>query len=461
MKTKIALAALLLLSFVVFAAPGIPHQFYGSVSFSNGASPDNILIEAKIDGTVAATTTTLNGKYGYNPNIFFVTDPDGNRAGKMVEFYVQGSKVATATFSNGGYANLNLSASSSIGRIDINSNETITNRSVIVTPESPTQINVGSELAITVSSTVNRTANIGNVEKLTGPFFTGAYAVPSGKSSLNAYEIKITGNVSVTVTMTYSDAGIDESTVVPYKFDGTSWTPLPSDRIVSRDTVNNRITFIIIAETPYAIFGSPPATTTTTTTGGGAIGGCIANYTLTSPVSVEVTAGSNVTIPVTFTSTGTCSGSATIAATVPVGWSATSATTGSVPPSLSKIVYIIIRVPSSATSDAVVFTATGTEIRLSSITSINLPAPPASPAQTTTPTENVTGTPSNATTPAGGLAVAVTGFVSGIGKDPVVTIVVLVVVIIIVYLIWRIWQKRRFKKKFENQVVETKSKKKK
>ena len=99
---------------LVLAAPGIPHQFYGTVSYSNGSAVLSGTVKAKIDGVVVATGSITNGQYGYNPNLFFVTDPDGDRTGTTISFFVNDVETGTtAVFANGGYTNLNLSISGS------------------------------------------------------------------------------------------------------------------------------------------------------------------------------------------------------------------------------------------------------------------------------------------------------------------------------------------------------------
>lgn len=92
----------LLLGNLAYAAPGIPNRFYGYVNFINGPAPDGTIVEAKINGITVSSTTTVSGKYGYAPNIFDVTDPDNNRAGKTISFFVSGVDTGeTAVFTNG------------------------------------------------------------------------------------------------------------------------------------------------------------------------------------------------------------------------------------------------------------------------------------------------------------------------------------------------------------------------
>ena len=169
-------------------------------------------------------------------------------------------------------------------------------------------------------------------------------------------------------------------------------------------------------------------------------GGCIVGYTISSPVSVDGTAGSSVTVPVTVTDTGTCSGSVTVTASVPTGWTATSATTnllGANNP--SQTVNIIVTIPADATTSAIAFSGVVSGQTYTSATTVNIPAaaapavPPATeqPLQPTTP-----GLPSNATTPTG-LAVASPETTAGI------IIVAAIIVVIVAYAIWRRQRKKK------------------
>ena len=96
---------------LVSAQYGIPNRFFGSVSDSNGnPAPDGILVKARIDNMDVAATATKDGKYGYNP-IFYVPDPNSNRDGKKIEFYVNDVKAGEHTFTNGESDKLDLTAS--------------------------------------------------------------------------------------------------------------------------------------------------------------------------------------------------------------------------------------------------------------------------------------------------------------------------------------------------------------
>jgi len=109
-------ALTLLMPTAALAAPGIPHQFYGSVSYTNGTIPaDGISVEAKIGGVVVKSSTVTSGKYGYAPNLFMITDPDSLRKGQTISFFLGGVNTGqTAIFDNGGYTSLNLSTAAPV-----------------------------------------------------------------------------------------------------------------------------------------------------------------------------------------------------------------------------------------------------------------------------------------------------------------------------------------------------------
>jgi hypothetical protein len=98
----------ILLSSIVLAPPGIPHRFYGSVTINGNPAPDGTTVVAKINGVEVASTTTKDGKYGYNP-IFYVDDPDNDRSGKEIRFFVNGVDTGkTEYFCNGCSTRLDL-----------------------------------------------------------------------------------------------------------------------------------------------------------------------------------------------------------------------------------------------------------------------------------------------------------------------------------------------------------------
>lgn len=105
MRTLV-LTALFILPASVFAAPGLPHQVYGSAADMS----ENTIIRAYISG-VEIASTTVNGseRYGVSPNLLLLEDPEGTRVGSEVTFTADGTELAQVlTFENGGLTELNL-----------------------------------------------------------------------------------------------------------------------------------------------------------------------------------------------------------------------------------------------------------------------------------------------------------------------------------------------------------------
>jgi hypothetical protein len=260
------IAIFLMFPAIACAAPSMPHQFYGTVNFSNGPAPNGLSVEVKLGDTTIQNTVTKDGKYGYDP-LFKVEDNSGTLSGKTVKFFVGGINTnSTAVFKNGDSSNINLTASGTIGTITKSENDVITDQVVTITPTNPTQVQMGDSLDVTISSDEDTTATIETVEKLENNFFTGSTAILSGNNLLNGYEIKINGEgINISVTLHYGETGIDPSTIKPYRFDGSTWVPITPFSI---NTSNQTVTFSIsAANTPYVLFGQPA------TSGGGGGGG--------------------------------------------------------------------------------------------------------------------------------------------------------------------------------------------
>ena len=92
-----------------YAQPGIPHQFYGTVSYDSGTTLDGLVIEAKVGGVVVGSSVTKDGKYGINPSLLFASKTDGEWSGETVTFFVDGTDTGESfALVKGGYTNLNL-----------------------------------------------------------------------------------------------------------------------------------------------------------------------------------------------------------------------------------------------------------------------------------------------------------------------------------------------------------------
>jgi len=115
-KIYLIIVGLLLIPSVVFAIPGLPHQFYGTVTVNGSPAENGTKVEVKIGSAVIVSKITADGKYGYTPNVVMITDPDGNRAGQTIAFFVEGVDTGkTAVFSGGTLTKLDLSVTTSTG----------------------------------------------------------------------------------------------------------------------------------------------------------------------------------------------------------------------------------------------------------------------------------------------------------------------------------------------------------
>jgi len=273
---------------LALAYPGIPHQFYGTVKFADGVSAlDGTTVEAKI-GNATTTVPTKDGKYGYNPDLLYVTDPNNNQSGNEIQFFVNGLDASSSViFSNGKIQNLDLSLPLvSIGTLNNTAGTVVTDETVVVVPDTPTVVKMGSDLSVSLSSSSETGTNavIDKIEKLD----SGNVAILAGNNLLNAYEIKITGEgLSISVTMKYDDSTVDENTIKPYIFDGSNWVEITSP-IPTLDKVANTLTFTISsAQTPYAIFGET-AEASTPPVGGGSPGGGGGGIIASSPATTAI-----------------------------------------------------------------------------------------------------------------------------------------------------------------------------
>jgi hypothetical protein len=110
--TIILIVIMLFANIALAAAPGIPNAFYGIVTWNGQPAPDGTSVVAKINGVQVASTTTSGGKYGYPIGSFYIEDPNGDRPGKIINFFVNNVDTGqTAIFNTGGVTQLNLVAS--------------------------------------------------------------------------------------------------------------------------------------------------------------------------------------------------------------------------------------------------------------------------------------------------------------------------------------------------------------
>ncbi|MBU1975131.1 MAG: hypothetical protein KKG59_01870 [Nanoarchaeota archaeon] len=105
--------SLLLASFFTIAAEGDqPSFFSGTVTINGNPAPDIALITAKIEGDAVAAGTPVEGVYGMPPaDSFWIGDPQANREGATVEFFIQDVFAGEGIFLAGHNVNVPLSVS--------------------------------------------------------------------------------------------------------------------------------------------------------------------------------------------------------------------------------------------------------------------------------------------------------------------------------------------------------------
>ncbi len=266
-------ACLVALAFAVSAqesSPQLPHLFYGTSQINGGDAPAGTGIIARVNGEEKGRIITgETGKYGgSSANEKKLLVQGSIEDGANVEFYVSTIKAGqTASFNSGEVEELNLTWN--FPDEIVLEEDSIANEPILCLPGTNMQINIG-DLTVSVTCSETSTANINNITNLGGDFLIGAPSPEGVQNISNVVEISITGDIDIIVTLTYDDAGIDESTIRPYKHVNGLWTVIPDSDIISIDTTANAITFKVSpGGTPYTAFGSSPAPPSTGGGGGG------------------------------------------------------------------------------------------------------------------------------------------------------------------------------------------------
>jgi PKD repeat protein len=135
-KIKVIMCCILLVTALtagflkVQCVPPMPHRFYGYVTVAGAPAPDGTLVAAKIAGITYASTTTVDGKYGYAVAFNVpADDPDtpekeGGQEGDTIEFYVAGRYATSYAFEYGAITQLNLTIAAPAPYADFTANVT-------------------------------------------------------------------------------------------------------------------------------------------------------------------------------------------------------------------------------------------------------------------------------------------------------------------------------------------------
>jgi len=105
----ILILSLLLPLSAVYAFPDIPHQFYGTVTLDGATAPDGTSVTAEVSGIIFSDSVS-GGTYSIT--IQDQADDTIINAGDSISFFVDGFDAQNATFTPGGFTELNLSATS-------------------------------------------------------------------------------------------------------------------------------------------------------------------------------------------------------------------------------------------------------------------------------------------------------------------------------------------------------------
>ena len=168
-------------------SPGVPNQFYGTVTINGATAGSGVTIVAVVNGVNGASTTTdSSGRYGYSP-VFMVNGSTGN----SITFLVNGTQAGqTVNFVSGGVTNLTLTVGPGGSSGTTTSSGTLT---------------------IVTSSLSNGTVGTGYTQTLAASGGTGTYtfAILSGSGALPTgltlgSSGTITGTPTATGTFTFS-----------------------------------------------------------------------------------------------------------------------------------------------------------------------------------------------------------------------------------------------------------------
>lgn len=363
-------------------APQLPQILYGTSKINNVGTPVGTVITAKVNGVERGRIiTTEIGKYGgQSANQDKLLIQGDITEGDTVEFFAFGMKAdQTASFKSGEVVEKNLTWTLP----SITSNGTIQNIVILLIPNLIVTV-ASPGLTLNISSDTTMNATIENVTQLGSGFFTGVFSVESGTIVLNAYEINITGNVSVKVTFAYNDTRIDESTIRPVTFNGTSWNPITPFTI---DTAANTVTFTITGgATPYAIFGLPSKISPTVGPSPAPITGNVVIPTnLTRALSIlvsgnaTITAGTAGTLTITVSNLGnaTETGVTVSSSGVPANWISITPSSANISKAASQDYLATIVIPGNESgTKTILFTARSSKgTNASKSITINIIAP--------------------------------------------------------------------------------------
>lgn len=316
--------------------PQIPHRFYGTVVIGDSPAAAGATVSARINGVeVASTTTDSQGRYGYGAEPLLVSGSNG----ATVEFYVNGVKAQqTYTLNSGSMTELNLTVGSgtppppppppsppapppptppspppqppstptgtrisasllgTTATLNLSQSGVLASATTLASADGAVKLSLRANTTVTIQGT-----SLSVSAEPTPP------SPPSGARLIAAYKFSPSGtsfSPAATLTLKYDPttlpAGIPESALYISRWDGSSWSRLPSTVDTVAKTVSAEVSHFSI----YAILGEsgaapPPAPAPSP-----------ASFSVTdlkvAPVTVKP--GETVTITATVTNSGGSAG---------------------------------------------------------------------------------------------------------------------------------------------------------
>ncbi|MBI4361110.1 hypothetical protein HY572_05050 [Candidatus Micrarchaeota archaeon] len=254
----LALTALaLVFALPVGAAPQLPHLFFGNATANGVGIPVGTLVSAMVNAQNAGSVQSEQaGTYGgpSSSQTKLLVQGDELQQGQTVTFFIGRVQASqTASFESSAITQLDLSFAFPAQQ-NVTVNGSLSDVHLLALPDSPIHVS-GTCLDMNINVSTPTAVTINNVTALNSSALPGTVGIGAGNTFLGGYEISVTG-AATQVTLCYNDAGIDESAIVPMRFDGTKWVQITPFTL---DIANNRVTFTIAAGTPYGVVGSPPA----------------------------------------------------------------------------------------------------------------------------------------------------------------------------------------------------------
>lgn len=192
------IAGMIALPSLVFAAPGIPAQFYGTVQNGVGTTASGLIVSALINGVVVATTLTQSGgNYGSSPNLLIIPDANGILAGTNITFRVNGVAVSQiSTFANASLTHLDLAISGSAQVLSENTTVSTGHTEILVGASTLT-----SSTITIPSSVTNATINVSAITITTANTTSATIQAPmtiNATTAIGAVKVEIPAGLQIT-----------------------------------------------------------------------------------------------------------------------------------------------------------------------------------------------------------------------------------------------------------------------